>query len=219
MDRGTWWATVHGVARVRHDLATKPLPLPSRRAPKGQGGKWGQRHLGYALPGLSVNESIISKAGLQARTFHGWEGACLHTKVNSTQNWVCVQFTLNFASHPTPSRAQRSWLDQEIQSHVPGYRHKDYWPLVSKPLLLMNTFKGRYPQAHGQPGSLGSICSWSTHLTHSTKFPPTPAEITFNIVQEEDLTRKRVSLPCDFSLSVPDWTGRAPPQVCSSWWP
>ena len=27
MDRGTWWATVHGVARVRHDLATKP-PLP-----------------------------------------------------------------------------------------------------------------------------------------------------------------------------------------------
>ena len=24
MDRGAWWATVHGVARVRHDLATKP---------------------------------------------------------------------------------------------------------------------------------------------------------------------------------------------------
>ena len=23
MDRGTWWATVHRVARVRHDLATK----------------------------------------------------------------------------------------------------------------------------------------------------------------------------------------------------
>ena len=22
-DRGAWWATVHGVARVRHDLATK----------------------------------------------------------------------------------------------------------------------------------------------------------------------------------------------------
>ena len=25
MDRGAWQATVHGVARVRHDLATKPL--------------------------------------------------------------------------------------------------------------------------------------------------------------------------------------------------
>ena len=24
MDRGAWRATVHGVARVRHDLATKP---------------------------------------------------------------------------------------------------------------------------------------------------------------------------------------------------
>ena len=24
MDRGAWWATVHGVPRVGHDLATKP---------------------------------------------------------------------------------------------------------------------------------------------------------------------------------------------------
>ena len=24
MDRGTWLTTVHGVAKVRHDLATKP---------------------------------------------------------------------------------------------------------------------------------------------------------------------------------------------------
>ena len=32
MDRGAWQATVHGVARVRHNLATKPpppLPLKS----------------------------------------------------------------------------------------------------------------------------------------------------------------------------------------------
>ena len=26
MDRGTWRATVHGAARVGHDLATKPPP-------------------------------------------------------------------------------------------------------------------------------------------------------------------------------------------------
>ena len=26
MDRGAWLATVHGVARVRHDSATKPPP-------------------------------------------------------------------------------------------------------------------------------------------------------------------------------------------------
>ena len=27
MDRGAWQATVRGVARVGHDLVTKPLPL------------------------------------------------------------------------------------------------------------------------------------------------------------------------------------------------
>jgi len=26
MDRGAWWATIHGVVRVGHDLATKPPP-------------------------------------------------------------------------------------------------------------------------------------------------------------------------------------------------
>ena len=30
MDRGAWRATVHEVARVRHDLATKP-PLPGKK--------------------------------------------------------------------------------------------------------------------------------------------------------------------------------------------
>ena len=28
IDRGAWQATVHGVARVGHDLATKPPPPP-----------------------------------------------------------------------------------------------------------------------------------------------------------------------------------------------
>ena len=28
MDRGAWKATVHGTARVRHDLGTKPSPPP-----------------------------------------------------------------------------------------------------------------------------------------------------------------------------------------------
>ena len=26
LDRGAWWATIHGVIRVGHDLATKPPP-------------------------------------------------------------------------------------------------------------------------------------------------------------------------------------------------
>ena len=32
MDRGAWRATVHGVARVRHDLATKPPPISRSQA-------------------------------------------------------------------------------------------------------------------------------------------------------------------------------------------
>ena len=30
MDREAWWAIVHGVKRDRHNLVTKPSPLPSQ---------------------------------------------------------------------------------------------------------------------------------------------------------------------------------------------
>ena len=33
-DRGAWWATVHGVIRVGHDLETE-LPLPPHTCPSG----------------------------------------------------------------------------------------------------------------------------------------------------------------------------------------
>ena len=32
MDGGVWQATVHGVAKIGHNLATKPPPPPSSRA-------------------------------------------------------------------------------------------------------------------------------------------------------------------------------------------
>ena len=31
MDRGAWWAIVHEVSRVRHDLVTKPPPPANNR--------------------------------------------------------------------------------------------------------------------------------------------------------------------------------------------
>ena len=34
MDRGTWQATVHGVTRVGHDLATKPRGLQEQKQVK-----------------------------------------------------------------------------------------------------------------------------------------------------------------------------------------
>ena len=50
MDRGAWWATVHGVTRVRHDLMTKlPQDLPELSSRGSEmwwsifetGGMWG----------------------------------------------------------------------------------------------------------------------------------------------------------------------------------
>ena len=34
MDRGAWQGTVHGVARDRHDLVTKPPPLEVAQVPR-----------------------------------------------------------------------------------------------------------------------------------------------------------------------------------------
>ena len=39
MDRGAWWAIVHGVSRVGHDLVTKPPPQGSPAC----GNPWGHR--------------------------------------------------------------------------------------------------------------------------------------------------------------------------------
>ena len=37
MDRGAWWATVHGVERVGYDLVTKLLPMKVKDKGKNQG--------------------------------------------------------------------------------------------------------------------------------------------------------------------------------------
>ena len=53
MDRGTWQATVHGVARVGHNLVTKPPP-PMTSNPCGSASKestCNARNLG-SIPGL-----------------------------------------------------------------------------------------------------------------------------------------------------------------------
>ena len=41
MDRGAWWATVHGVTKAGHDLATKPpLPPQGTRTKSGSQQPW-----------------------------------------------------------------------------------------------------------------------------------------------------------------------------------
>ena len=48
--RGAWWAIVHGIARVRHDLMTKPATTPTRRGERewlvnGMGFIWGDENI------------------------------------------------------------------------------------------------------------------------------------------------------------------------------
>ena len=59
MDGGAWWATVHWIARVGHDLVTKPSPSPPpfvklRSYPiqrrKGIKNKWLNQNLSVAAP-------------------------------------------------------------------------------------------------------------------------------------------------------------------------
>ena len=52
-DRGAWQATVHGVARVRHDLATKPQTT--------------HRFLGFGYCLFYTNSSELGSFDLQAR--------------------------------------------------------------------------------------------------------------------------------------------------------
>ena len=85
MERGGWWATVHGVTRVRHDLASTPLPpycmkgaiWPSLAALKCSGLK--QQPLSYRprFGGSGIG------AGL------GWESLLLHAEYSrSSQGLV-----------------------------------------------------------------------------------------------------------------------------------
>ena len=54
MDRGTWWATAHGVVKVGHDLAAKPPVSLAHRSLHALGSSHSEPWLGWAeLTGLS----------------------------------------------------------------------------------------------------------------------------------------------------------------------
>ena len=64
MGRGAWQATVHGIARVGHDMAAKPPPPPSQQW------LWGWRiwetpltHLGKLTPD-ALRDALTGEGGL-----------------------------------------------------------------------------------------------------------------------------------------------------------
>ena len=61
MDRGAWWAVVHGVTRVGHDLATKPPP-PRRPEQK------------YMSPPCATPLLLLPPVFISVRVFSKWVG-------------------------------------------------------------------------------------------------------------------------------------------------
>ena len=58
-DKGAWWATVHGVTRVRHNLVTKPLP---KRRPR-LGYHWKKKSSQLNRDDLIPQRKIHSRRG------------------------------------------------------------------------------------------------------------------------------------------------------------
>ena len=57
MDWGAWWVIVHGAVRVRHDLATKPIPPPI------------YKHFKTILPKLLLIIKVLSKVSAFFESF------------------------------------------------------------------------------------------------------------------------------------------------------
>ena len=84
MDRGVWWAAVHGIARVRHDLATKQQSLLPAWSP----GQLLWFESGPLLHTLSFPPSVAAKGkhkcnGNRVATGHRKE--IMHSRTNKSQ--------------------------------------------------------------------------------------------------------------------------------------
>ena len=71
MDRGAWWATAHWVARVRHDIVTKPPPPLVKQALVKQEMYIKQEN---SHPGWSehVKQNSIKKKKVCWKIFKNW---------------------------------------------------------------------------------------------------------------------------------------------------
>ena len=84
MDRGAWWATVHGVTKVGHDLSTTPAPPPSlshsRESSCLEG--TGQKLL---LKGHSSYDLPSNDAGKQCMHVYMCVRPCIHTCIEKVR--------------------------------------------------------------------------------------------------------------------------------------
>ena len=66
IDRGAWWVTVHEVARVRHDLVTKPSPRP-----KIYQNLWDTKCVRITVPPSTKYAHVLVPRTCEYVTFHG----------------------------------------------------------------------------------------------------------------------------------------------------
>ena len=82
MDRGAWWATIHGVTRVGHDLATKEREIalvstellngvsqiaPVVKNPPANAGDTSSIPMSGRFPGSAAMEGMVSHSNILAR--------------------------------------------------------------------------------------------------------------------------------------------------------
>ena len=109
MDRGAWQATVHGVERVKHNIATKPPPLLSfwefplvPQTIKNLPAMWETwvQSLGWEDPlekGMATHNSRIPWRGAWRATVHGV--AKSWTRLNDQDTIHTVQWSLHTCSY------------------------------------------------------------------------------------------------------------------------
>ena len=104
MYRGAWQATAHGVARVGHDLATKPPPPPSRWPLK----KWFLQEPSFpshfqwrkSLPLLSVSNIGIIKATTWQRYYESHKINSTIMSIMMPQQLLIFMYTLKLKLFP-----------------------------------------------------------------------------------------------------------------------
>ena len=114
MDRGAWWATVHGVTRVRHDLETTPPPPQLMALLKKLQYKSAVFHNGpYSEKWVRVFSRQLCKKPI----------TCLHRYCShpssiklASPNWISLlkEIVLSY-SHPTVSKSSAiKWLCSHV---------------------------------------------------------------------------------------------------------
>ena len=132
MDRGTWQAIVHGVARVGDDLATKPLrPGAGDFASKDEGrmalAVGGALHLDGRITVDSLHTGCFSENNQASQDCFQWKGTqrvayeCFINKYLtmscSSELWVIREQTWKYCLRLFPARCAFLAMDQNFSVH------------------------------------------------------------------------------------------------------